>query len=155
MKSKEMTLISPEELFETVFQLLQEGYDAEFTVVGNSMWPFLANKRDQVTIRKVESCFLKKGDIVLLKTDCRYLLHRITRFKKGMFQTTGDNNCYHDDFVSVENILGRVVRFTRKGKQVSCDNILYRFISWIWRVLFPLRPLLLRILFRLRRRRIA
>lgn len=116
------------------------------------MWPFLANKRDRVTIRKVESCFLKKGDIVLLKTERGYLLHRITRLKKYMVQTTGDYNCYRDDYVSKDNVLGRVVCFTRKGKQVSCDDFLYRSFSWLWRVLFPLRPVLLRILFRLRRR---
>lgn len=152
MKSEKMTLVPPEELFGAVSQLLQDGYDAEFTVVGNSMWPFLVHKRDRVTVRKVDGCFLKKGDIVLLKADDGYLLHRITRLKKGMIQTTGDSNCYRDVFVSDENILGRVVCFTRKGKQVSCDNILYRFISCIWRILFPFRPLLLRILLRIRRR---
>lgn len=151
MKSKEMTFIPPEELFDAVFQMLQDGYDAEFTVVGNSMWPFLAHKRDRVTLRKAEGRFLKKGDIVLLKTDSGYLLHRITRLKKGMVQTTGDNNCYHDELVPVENILGRAVCFTRKGKQITCDNILYRSIGCMWRVLFPFRPVLLRILLQFRR----
>ena len=152
MKSKELTLIPPEELFEAVFQLLQEGYDAEFTVVGNSMWPFLVHKRDQVTVRKADGSLLKKGDIVLLKNDGGYLLHRITRIKKGTVQTTGDSNCYRDGFVPVENIVGRVVCFTRKGKKISCDGFFYRAVSWVWRVLFPLRPLLVRFWFLFRRR---
>lgn len=29
--------------------MLQEGYDAEFTVTGNSMWLLLAHGRDRVT----------------------------------------------------------------------------------------------------------
>ena len=62
---------------------------------------------------------LKKGDIVLLQTERGYLLHRVTRLKNGMLQTTGDYNCYRDEYVAVRCVLGRVVRFTRKGKRVS------------------------------------
>lgn len=152
MKTKKVTLISPEELFGEISQLLQDGLDAEFTVVGNSMWPFLVSKRDKVTLRKAEIGSLKKGDIVLFKTEDRYILHRITKLKNARVQTTGDSNCYRDNFVSVENILGLVVSFTRKGKQISCNNVLYKFISTVWRVLFPVRPALLRFLFLLRRR---
>ena len=152
MKTKEVTLISPEELFGEISQLLQDGLDAEFTVVGNSMWPFLASRRDKVTLRKAEIGSLKKGDIVLFKTEDRYFLHRITKLKNRVFQTTGDSNCYHDNFVLTENVLGRVVSFTRKGKQIHCGNGFYKFISTVWRILFPIRPVLMRILLLLRRR---
>jgi MoaA/NifB/PqqE/SkfB family radical SAM enzyme len=81
-----------------------------------------------------------------------YLLHRVTQLKNGMLQTTGDYNCYRDEYVAVQCVVGRVVRFIRKGKCVSCNNPAYRFGSWIWRVLFPVRPLLLRFLFLFRRR---
>lgn len=152
MKMENVTLIPSDDLFAAVCQMLQEGYDAEFTVTGNSMWPLFAHGRDRVTVRRVGDAPLKKGDIVLLQTEHRYLLHRITRIKNGMVQTTGDHNCYHDDFVYVENILGRVVCFTRKGKQVSCHNLLYRLCSWLWWVSFPARPLLLRVWSQFRRR---
>ena len=153
MKWEELTFLPPDALFASVCQMLQEGYDAEFTVTGNSMWPFLAHGRDCVTLRKAEAASLKKGDIVLLQTQTGYLLHRITRLKNGMLQTTGDYNCYRDDLVPAGMVLGRVVCFTRKGKQVFCANPLYRFSSYLWRVLFPLRPVLLRCLFWLRRRK--
>ena len=152
MKSKERSLLPPKELFTAVHQLLQDGYDAEFTVTGNSMWPLLAHGRDSVTLRKAEVSSLKKGDIVLLQTERGYLLHRITGFKNGMLQTTGDYNCYRDDYVSAQCVLGTVVCFTRKGKQVSCSDPLYKVCNWLWRLLFPIRPLLLRVLFWLRRR---
>ena len=152
MKSNDVTLLPPEELFEAVRQSLSDGYDAEFTVTGNSMWPLLTHGRDSVTLHKVEKASLKKGDIVLLHTEHRYLLHRITRIKNGSVQTTGDHNLYRDGFVPAENILGRVVCFTRKGQQVSCTNLLYRLCSWLWCASFPARPLLLRVLSRLGRR---
>lgn len=152
MKREKLTFLPQEELFSAVVQMLQEGYDAEFTVAGNSMWPLLAHGRDRVTLRKAEAASLKKGDIVLLQTQWGYLLHRITRMKNNMLQTTGDYNCDRDGFVPVENVLGRVVRFTRKGKQISCRNVIYRFCSWLWRVLFPVRPFVLWLWFRIRRR---
>lgn len=154
MESKKLALLPPEELFAAVYQLLQDGYDVEFTVTGNSMWPFLAHGRDRVTLRRMGEISPKKGDIVLLQTGHGYLLHRITRLENGMLQTTGDRNCYRDDLVSVEKILGRVVFFTTKGKQISCSNPLYRLCSWLWRVLFPIRPFLLRLLFKIRRRKL-
>jgi hypothetical protein len=153
MKSKNQAFLPPEELFTAICQLLQEGYDAEFTVTGNSMWPFLAHRRDSVTLHKPADTPLKRGDIVLLQTEQGYLLHRITALKNGMLQTTGDYNCYRDAYVSRQCVLGKVVRFTRKGKQVSCTAPWYRVCSWLWRVLFPLRPLLLRVLFWFRRRK--
>ena len=152
MKSKDLTLLPPEELFAAVQELLQEGYDAEFTVTGNSMWPFLAHGRDRVILRAIGDEPLKKGDIVLVQTERGYLLHRITGLKNGMLQTTGDYNCYHDGYVAAQYVLGKVVRFIRKGKQISCNDLLYRFSSRIWRLLFPVRPLLLRLLLQRRRR---
>ena len=116
-------MLPPEELFGAIAQTLNEGYDAEFMVIGNSMCPFLCNQRDSVTLRRVGDEPLKKGDIVLLKTENGYLLHRITRLKKGILQTTGDHNCYRDEYASTECVVGRVVRFKRKGKQVLCTNI--------------------------------
>ena len=112
MKVENVTLIPSDDLFAAVFQMLQEGYDAEFIVTGNSMWPLLAHGRDCVILRRAEGFCLKKGDIVLLQTQTGYLLHRITRLRNGMLQTTGDYNCYRDEFVPAENVLGRVVCFT-------------------------------------------
>ena len=152
MNKKDLTQLTSEDLFSAVQQLLQDGYDVEFTVTGNSMWPLLAHRRDSVTLGKAESQQLKKGDIVLLQTKSGYLLHRITGLKKGLLQTTGDHNCYRDDYVQIQSVLGRVVSFQRKGKQVSCSDPLYRCSSWLWRVLYPVRPLLLRFLPLLRRK---
>lgn len=152
MNMENVTLLPPDDLFAAVCQMLQEGYDAEFTVTGNSMWPFFSHRRDRVTLRKAEGSSLKKGDIVLLQAEHGYLLHRITRLKNGMVQTTGDHNCYRDAFVPAGNVLGRVVCFTRKGKQISCSNLLYRLCSWLWQVSFPVRPVFLRLWLRIRRR---
>lgn len=33
-------------------QMLQEGYDTEFTVAGNSMWPLVTHERDCVPLQQ-------------------------------------------------------------------------------------------------------
>lgn len=152
MRSQSEIQLSPEELFEPMLPLLQDGLDAEFTVTGNSMWPFLCHKRDKVTVRSVQPAQLRKGDIVLLRTERGYLLHRITRRRRDMVQTTGDHNCYRDAYVNTSCVLGKVVTFTRKGKVISCSDPLYRLVSRLWCVLFPIRPLLLSLLLRRKRR---
>lgn len=153
MNTKELTLLSPEVLFESINQLLQEGYDAEFTVTGNSMWPLLCHNRDRVTLRAVGEKPIRKGDIILFKAEQGYLLHRVMKLKDGFVQTAGDYNCYYDECVSSQSIIGRVVGVTRKERYISCSNLLYRFGSFLWRVLFPLRPILLRVILMIKRRR--
>ncbi|MBQ6701825.1 MAG: hypothetical protein IJN17_02610 [Clostridia bacterium] len=152
MITKELELLSPEDLLGAVVQLLEEGYDAEFTVTGTSMWPLLAHGRDRVTLRKTVASDVRKGDIVLYRAEQGYLLHRVMKAKKGVIKTAGDYNCYYDKEVSADCVLGKAVGFTRKGKHVLCSSLLYRMSSFVWRVMYPLRPLLLRLLLKFRRR---
>lgn len=147
MKTKNVTLLQSEELFESINLILLEGYDAEFTVAGNSMWPFLSHERDQVIVRAKGNAPIKKGDIVLFCPEKgRYLLHRVTLLREGMFQTAGDCNCFYDGFFPKEYLNGVVISFRRKGKTVSCQNLLYRMSSQFWMFMFPLRRHLLRLL---------
>lgn len=152
MKKKNLTLLPPEELFSAMRQFLQDGYDVEFTVTGNSMWPFLRHKADRVTLCRAENHRFKKGDIVLLQSEHGYYLHRITHIKNDLLQTAGDGNCYYDGYVHSQCVLGKVIRFTRKERCVSCNNPLYKLSSYFWRVLFPIRPSLLKFLSLFRRR---
>lgn len=151
MNTKNLTLLPPEALFEAVSQLLDEGYDAEFTVTGNSMLPLLCHGRDSVVLRRPDSP-LRRGDIILCKAKQGFLLHRVMKTKKDAVRTAGDHNCYLDEYVSSQDVLGRVIGFTRKGKYVSCKSLPYRLSSFVWRIFFPFRPLLLRLLTFVKRR---
>ena len=48
---KEKKLISSQELFSAIGELLAQGRQAVFTVTGMSMWPFLCHGRDQVVVQ--------------------------------------------------------------------------------------------------------
>ena len=132
--------------FEEIRRMLDQGLNASFTVTGNSMWPLLVHRRDQVVLKKVNTP-LKKGDIILfMPAEGRYLLHRIQKISQGKIQTIGDACCTLDGEFDSETVLGKVVSFTRKGKTHSCRALWYRIYSWLWRILLPLRRPLLKIL---------
>ena len=134
-------LMPSQELFGNMRQLLQEGYEADFTVTGNSMWPILRHGADRVVLKQQTP---EKGDIALFcPVEGKYLLHRINRMKNGRFRAAGDANCFHDGSFPVENIVGVVVKICRGGKWYDSKSFVLKMWSFWWRLLFPLRPILL------------
>lgn len=143
--------IPAKEMFPPMQALLEKGYDADFTVTGNSMWPLLVHGRDRVVLRKTAP---KNGDIVLFcPVEGKYLLHRINRLKQGRFRTAGDGNCFHDGSFPLSCVVGTVVAVYRKEKYYAAAEIPMRLWSICWRLCFPIRPALLKILRRARRRK--
>ncbi|MEE0773585.1 MAG: hypothetical protein U0M47_01225 [Merdibacter sp.] len=88
---------------------------------------------------------LKKGDIVLLQTPLgNYLLHRVTGRKTGMFETTGDGNCFRDGWFPDACLRARVVSLIRKDKTIDCSAWQWKLIFRLWMCLFPMRkPMLI------------
>lgn len=134
-------LIPAEQLFGNMLPLLEQGYEAEFTVTGNSMWPLLTHARDQVVIKKQPP---RVGDVVLYcPKEGKYLLHRINRLKNGRFRAAGDANCFHDGSFPVSCVVGTVIRIRRKGKWMEASCLALRWWSFWWNLLFFMRPALL------------
>ena len=139
--------ISSEELFAAIEEILSNGKQAEFTVTGMSMWPFLCHGRDRVIVEKAAPDSLRKGDIVLFQTlRGTYLLHRITRLDGQRFQTTGDGVCLRDGWFPLEAVTARVVKLIRNQKEIDCHSRMWKCVFRLWMALFPIRGLLLKIL---------
>jgi len=139
--------------FEEMRWMLNQGLDARFTVSGNSMWPTLAHGRDQVVISPVAGK-LKRGDVVLFcPMEGKYLLHRIYRLRPRRIYTAGDGNCYRDGDFPQACVLGKVTKIVRKEKEFSCSGLWYRLRSRVWMGLYPVRPVLLKLLKKLASRR--
>lgn len=132
--------VQPGELFPAIQEMLDMGFEVEFTVTGNSMWPLLRHGRDTVILKSRKSKKLKVGDIVLMKVgEGRYLLHRITSVRDNAIQTTGDGNCFRDGWFSQDCVIGYAVRVKRKGEELFLDERKWRISAAIWRILFPFR----------------
>lgn len=136
--------ISEEVLFSAIEEQLAEGRQAAFVVTGMSMWPFLCHGRDQVIIEKCNPSTLKVGDIILFQRPTgKFILHRITRIKDGLFETVGDGNCFRDGWFDFLCVRAKVVSLIRKNKTISCDSFCWKCIFKVWMGLFPIRRYLL------------
>lgn len=148
--NKNVKLLHADILFAEVRQQLKEGNKAKVRVSGMSMWPFLCHGRDFVILKAVTSDQVKIGDIVLLqKPDGSYLLHRVTNIKENQIQTTGDHLIYRDGWFSRDSIIGMADSIVRKEKEISCGNPWWKSVMGIWRICFPIRGILVSVLYRI------
>jgi hypothetical protein len=113
----------------------KEGYYIS-TSVGNSMLPFLRERKDTIVIQKWEQ--YKKFDVVLYKRKCNYVLHRIIKVLPETFHIRGDN-CYYDEYVKHNEIIGVMVECYRGEKKVNLDSLAYKIYVYLRVYLYPIR----------------
>ncbi|MBE6782683.1 MAG: hypothetical protein E7536_01570 [Ruminococcaceae bacterium] len=74
-----------------------------------------------------------------------YLLHRVVKIADKGFITAGDGNTYTDGLFPPDKLIARVTEINRKGKIFSIKSKKFLILSKLWIILFPIRPLLLKI----------
>jgi hypothetical protein len=89
-------------------------------VKGFSMLPMLVAERDSVVIYAEKGPY-KPLDVVLYKRGEDYVLHRIVRVLDGEYIIRGDN-CYYDERVKKQQILGVLREFFHGENHIFCDN---------------------------------
>ena len=126
------------------------GREYSLLVTGYSMRPSLLHERSVVFISKMsQQDQLKNGDIILFQRNGKFVLHRIYKLNRdGSLLVNGDAQCWRE-IISRDQILARVKRICRTNRTFSADAFWYKFYVSIWRLLFPIRPLVLRIWVRL------
>lgn len=133
-------------------QLLQDGNILKINPHGYSMYPLFVPGRDQALIQQVPLHSLHKNDVVLYRRDHSILvLHRICRITTDGFYMVGDNQYEIEGPLRPDQIRGKLVGFIRKGKERSVRNPIYRFLSSLWLLMLPVRPLCFRLTAFLRR----
>ena len=111
-----------EEKFTIERALIEKGVYVGPTV-GVSMLPMLKNRRDTIIVRpKTER--LQPLDVALYKRGDAYVLHRVLQAFDGGYIIRGDN-CYTDENVPEEDVIGVLTDFYRKGKHVLCTDKKY------------------------------
>ncbi len=91
--------------------------------VGVSMLPMLKNRRDTIVVKpKTER--LKRLDVALYKRGEAYVLHRVLRVVDGGYIIRGDN-CYVDESVPEDAVIGVLTEFFRKNKHIVCTDEKY------------------------------
>ena len=91
--------------------------------VGVSMLPMLKTRRDTIVVKpKTER--LKRLDVALYKRGDDYILHRVLESVDGGYIIRGDN-CYADENVPEDAVIGVLTEFFRKDKHILCTDEKY------------------------------
>lgn len=137
-------VINNDVLFSQVVSLLREGHEVSIPVKGGSMLPLIREGRDSVSLVSVSSeTILRRGDIVLFKWRGSYILHRVLSFRDGVAEIQGDGNVCGTEHPHIEDIFGRVISISRKGRSIDPNSPLHLLEFRIWLFLRPLRRYLL------------
>lgn len=136
-------------LLAQVAHYIKEGRSVTLTVRGNSMNPFLADGRDQVTLSPFTEEELIPGAVILAReSGGRMLLHRIINRQGEVLTMLGDGNVLYTEQTCVSDVVGILTKTIRKGKEYACDKRTWQWYSTLWIKLRPIRKELL-ILFRI------
>lgn len=131
-------------------EILSSGAILPLVVTGSSMLPYLRHRRDTVHLRKIDSCH--RGQILFFRRqNGEFVLHRLRRIlPDGRYLMNGDaqNWC---ETITHEQVLAEVILITRNGKTRAPDSFGAKLWNGIWYPTRPIRPLLWKCAFGLRR----
>ena len=111
----------------SIEQVLQETGIYVGPTVGVSMLPMLKNRRDTIVV-KAKTERLKPLDVALYMRGGRYILHRVLSVTDDGYIIRGDN-CYVDEIVPEETVIGVLTEFFRKKKHYFCTD--ERYLSYV------------------------
>ena len=137
--------VSLSELEPLIREAFAEGKGFWLPVTGTSNRPTLLGGRDEIILGRAEGP-LKKYELPLYKRDNgQYVLHRIVSVQPdGTYTCCGDNQWIREPGIRPDQIVGKAIRLTRKGRSFTPDNLLYRFWVRVWVLLLPCRSFLIR-----------
>lgn len=140
--------VKSEVLFPVVIECLNSGQNAKITVTGNSMLPFLREFKDSVELTGVRFEQIKRGDIVLIRRySGAYVLHRVLKKEQDCFYMVGDAQQWIEGPLYPDQLIAKVPRVWRKGKEIDCESFLWKILSLIWLRLRIFRRKMLRVYF--------
>lgn len=107
----------------TIEEVLQTTGKYIGPTVGVSMLPMLKNRRDTIVV-KAKTERLRPLDVALYKRGDAYILHRVLSVTDTGYIIRGDN-CYADEIVPEEAVIGVLTEFFRKNKHYDCTDEKY------------------------------
>ena len=122
-----------------VVEELKKGNSVKIMPQGVSMHPMLKEGRDDVTIAPIGNRRIRTNDVILFRYNGILTLHRLCKITREGYFFMGDNFSFAEGPVDKADIYGILMEFTRKGKRISCSNLIYRISARIWLILIPVR----------------
>lgn len=124
----------------SIERLLASGNVLKIKPEGYSMYPVLVPGRDEAFIKVIQPGSARRGNVLLYRRKSGLLvLHRLHHKGKDGLYMVGDNQVKTEGPVNENQVIGVLVAFTRNGKYISTDNILYKAVSLTWLFMRPVR----------------
>lgn len=137
-------IIPNEILLPEVARLIEEGHTVTIAVRGNSMNPFLVDRRDRITLGSFAPESLQPGAAVLARdTKGRIVFHRIIDRHNETLILQGDGNVAQTEETTVGQVMGLMVEAIRKEKHYPADGKVWKRYSYWWLKATPIRRWLL------------
>lgn len=131
-------------LLPEVARLIAEGRTVTIIVRGNSMNPFLVDRRDRITLGNFTPDDLQPGASILARDlTGRIVFHRIIRRNGRTLTLQGDGNLTQTEETSIHRVMGLMTAAIRKGKEYPADGKVWKRYSYWWLKLTPARRWLL------------
>lgn len=152
MDSLQNKQIFQEELMLVLRERLNAGQKVRFLAFrGVSMRPMLRQGKDSVELSPLPAQ-LKKYDLPVYQYPSgKYVMHRVVAVREDCYVCMGDNT-YSYEYIKPEWMIGVVSAFKRGDREISVDAPLYRLYSRVWVALFPLRKVIHRVYYGIKRR---
>ena len=130
-------------IIEEAIKLVEEGICVTLPVDGRSMLPFIIGGKDSVILEKPRKAEI--GDIVLAWVEqCRYVVHRIIAITGDEVTLMGDGNIRGTEQCRLGDIKATITYVVdEKNRRINIYNRKYRWSSFIWVKLRPVRRYLL------------
>lgn len=147
-----MNDIKLEQLLPLLTEQLEMGKSVRFHPEGRSMLPMLRPAKDSVVLAAITEP-IKKYDITLYRRDNgQFVLHRIVKIG-ATYTAVGDHHLNLEQGIRPDQMIAKVVSFTRNGKERSVSAFGYRVYCIFWYYTRPLRKILYHILTIIRRKK--
>jgi len=148
--------VDSEELANLIRAATADGNSICFNAPGRSMAPFIQSG-DKIFVAPAAKGLLQAGDVVAFvhPESGRVLAHRVVKISEGSFLCRGDNvSAGGDGWIAFEDVLGRVVRVQREGKETRLGLGVERLLIGLfsrWKILVPTIDILRRLKWGFRR----
>ncbi len=143
-------ILLPTELAQAVEQGVANGGRVVITVTGGSMVPALLHQRSQVELEAAGD--IRVGHIVLVRRgDGSLVLHRVVKRQGDTLTLNGDAQIWIEQ-VDASQVLAKVCRICRKGKWHDSGTPGDKAYYKLWGLTRPVRPAMLKVYSKLKRK---
>lgn len=119
-----MTEFTMKELFPLIEEGIKNGGQYRFYPRGVSMLPLIRQGVDSVVLCAVSD--IKKYDIILYtRDDGTFVLHRVVGLRDGKYDLCGDNQCFVEKGIRLDQVKAIVSGLYRDDNYVSKDDPQY------------------------------